>query len=395
MKVKLNSSKISVKKIIIITISIVLAIVLLLFSFVVIDSIPSDFKPDRFGPFSNETYPLEVEKAVKANTKFKLSKSTTISKPENHLIDKNVTCVYELSYNRYPIITTELEASRLTTAYAMSILDMSYEKASIFTMNDKTVVPYLFMYPVERNINLGITVESDGKLSQSILYTKNKCADISIVSSDGLISLLYYAEENKTDLVYKNFANDALVFFTSVDNPVESIYKDDLKAIYNGKIRNWKKLGGQNIKINKYERYIHSSAQEAFEIYVLDMYQQQKEWVEILDVHMHESDRQEYINSTNSIGYCLKSQFDVSYAKDHNIKILKINDIFPTDETISNGAYPLSVPYYYVYKLKDKSNTAGQFTDWMLSNEGLKCLYAAGLIPTKNIEEKFFNYSES
>ncbi len=366
-----------------VTTLVVLAAFLMLFFFQRNDSIPSDFEPDSFGPFSNKTYPLEVGESAKAKTKFKLSKTTSISNPENHLINKNVDCVYELSYGSYPIITTELGASRLTTAYAMSILDMTYEKARIFTISDKTVVPYLFMYPVDRNINLGITVEKNGKLSQSILYTENKCADISIVSSDGLTSLLYYAKESKIDLAYKNFANDALVVFTAIDNPVESICKDDLKAIYSGKIRNWKKLGGQNKMIKKYERYIHSAAQEAFEIYALDMYQQQKEWAEILDIEMHESDRQEYINAPNSIGYCLKSQFDVSYAKNDNIKILKIDNMLPTEENISGGIYPLSVPYYYVYKSKDTSNTAKQFVDWMLSDEGTTCLYAAGLIPVK------------
>lgn len=382
MKVKFLNSKISTKKSVIITISVVLVAILMLFSFMVIDSIPSDFESDRFGPFSNKTYPLKVEESLEAKSKFKLSKSAILSDPESHLINKSADCVYELSYDNYPIITTQLDASRLTTAYAMSILDMSYDEASTFTMSDKTLMPYLVKYSVNRHINLGFTVEGNDKLSQSILYAENTQADISIVSSDGLISLLHYAKECNTDLAYKNFANDALVIFTSVDNPVESISKDNLKKIYNGKIKNWKKLGGQNRKIKKYDRYVHSAAQEAFEIHVLDMYQQEIDMLELLDVEMHEFDRQEYINSANSIGYCLKSQFDISYSKNDNIKILKIDNISPTEESISNGTYPLSVPYYYVYKTKDTFNTAGKFVDWMLSDEGTNCLYAARLIPT-------------
>ncbi len=383
MKAKIRKLTISNKKLILITIIVVFIGFLILFLFKLIDSISTDFESDQFGAFSNKIYPLEVEESIEAKTKFKLSERTVISNTQNHLINNNADYVYELSYGNYPIITTELDSSRLTTAYAMSILDMTYEEASIFTIKDKTVVPYLFMYPVERNINLGTVIENNGEISQTILNTKQKYADISIVSSDGLTSLLYYAKENNIDVVYKNFANDALVIFTSIDNPVESISKDDLKAIYNGDIKNWKKLGGENKKIKKYERYIHSSAQEAFEIYALDMYQQQKEWVEILDVKQHKSDRQEYINTPYSIGYCLKSQFDVSYAQNDNIKILKINDTLPTQENILNGTYPLSVPYYYVYKSNDESNIAGQFVDWMLTDEGIKCIYYAGLIPKK------------
>lgn len=392
MKAKIRKSN---KKLMLITFIVVFIAFLILFLIEAIDKIPNDFESDQFGPFSNKTYELEVKDSIAAKTKFKLSEKSPISNTKNHLINKNADYVYELSYGSYPIFTTELDASRLTTAYAMSILDMTYEKAGIFTADDKTVVPYLFMYPVDRNINLGVNVENDGEISQTILSANQKYADISIVSSDGLISLKYYAKENNTDIVYKNFANDALVFFTSVDNPVESITKDELKSIYNGNIRNWKKLGGQNKRIKKYERYINSSAQEAFEIYVLDMYQQQKEWVEILNIENHKSDRQEYINSPQSIGYCLKSQFDVSYAKNKNIKILKINDILPKEETISNGTYPLNVPYYYVYKLIDEANTAGQFADWMLTNEGIECMYSTGLVPTYNEDEYIFSDGES
>lgn len=382
MKARVRKLTISNKRLIVIAFVTILAAFSILFLFQFIDKIPTDFVSDQFGPFSDKVYPIEVEESVIGKNQFKLSQRNPISDTKNHLIDDNADYVYEISYGSYPIITTELGATRLTTAYAMSILDMTYEKACLFTSEDKTVVPYLFMYPANRNINLGLSAENDGKICQTILDV-NENADVSIVSSDGLISLQYYAEESNIDLVYNNFANDAIVVFTSADNPVESISKDELKAIYNGDIKNWKRVGGPNKKIKRYERSVFSPAQKAFEIYALDIYQQQKEWTEILDVKLHESDRQEYINSPYSIGYCLKSQFDLSYAKDDNIKILKINGVLPTEEKISNGTYPLSVLYYYVYKSDDKLDVAGKFADWMMSNEGINCIYSAGLIPVK------------
>ena len=295
---------------------------------------------------------------------------------------------------------TEIKSSgfivdTLEAALWVTLQPDSYEKAVVFTGDDKTSVPHLFMYHIDRDINLGTVVENNGETSQTILTATDKYADISIVSSDGLISLMYYSKEKDVDIIYKNFANDALVIFTSIDNSVDSISKEDLKAIYNDDIKNWRKLGGQNKRINKYERYLHSPAQEAFEIYALDMFQQQKEWNEILNVTPHEYDRQEYINTSQSIGYCLKSQFDVSYAQNDNIKILAINDFLPTEENISNGTYPLVVPYYYCYKSNDEFDTAEKFADWMLTDEGLKCIYSAGMIPTNMEKEYTFIDGES
>lgn len=396
MKVNKKHSIVSIKKIVLITLAVCFTVLVISFLlFRAINKTSSDFESDQFGSFSNKTYALEIEDSIEAKTKFKLSDKSELLNFQNNIIDDEADSVYELSYGSYPIITTELAASRLTTAYAMSILGMSYEKAMVFTGKDKTVVPHLFMYPVERNINLGTVVEENGAISQTILNTKDNYADISIVSSDGLISLMYYAKENKVDLVYKNFAKDALVVFTSAENSIDSISKEELKAIYNGNIKNWSKLGGSNKKILKYERCIHSPAQEAFEIYALDMYQQQKEWNEILDITAHKYDRQEYVNSSNSIGYCLKSQFDIAYAQDDDIKILKIEDTLPTEKNIISGIYPLCVPYYYVYKLEDEHSTAERFVDWMQTDEGIKCIRSAGMISTNTEKEYLFIDGES
>lgn len=392
MKVNTKKSTTSNKKLILLgAVSVFLALLIVLLC-VFIDPTDNNYNivPDQFGPFSDKVYPLEVEDSIEARIKFKLSDQFTISNPQNNLIDSNADYVYEVSYGSYPIITTELDATRLTTAYAMSILDMTYDEAISFTSQDKTVLPHLVKYTVERNKNLGIDVDSDGKVTQTILNTKTEYADISIVSSDGLISLMYYAGECATDIVCKNFVNDAVVIFTSIDNPVDSISKKELKAIYNGEIEDWSELGGEDEEICKYERCKYSSAQKAFDIYVFDKYQEEKKWSEILDVPSHADDRQEYENTPFSIGYCLKSQFDVSYAKDKSIKILEIDDIYPDDENISTRTYPLTVPYYYAYKLNDEDDTAEQFVEWMQTDEGLKCIYSAGLIPTKNEEEYCF-----
>lgn len=384
MQVRINK-KLPNKTLILLVVIALVVITTILGICIFFDSDDDNFISDQFGPFSSKTFPIVVEESPNAKTKFQLSERvvTDESKVESGSVPIRL---YEQNYGSYPIITTELDATRLTTAFAMSILDMDFETASIFTGDDKTVMPYLVKYDLGRQFTFDVKLDSDGKLCQTKIKCDNRSADISIVSS-GLLELMLWSEKTNTDIVYNVFASDALVIFTSSENPVDSITKDQLKDIYQGKIKNWKKVSGENKKIKKYERSVYSAAQMAFEAYALDVLIKENDWNEILNTSDKADDREEYINSSASIGYALKSQFNLTYTKDKNIKILKIDGAFPTEENILNGTYPLSVPYYYVYKLSDELSTGGQFADWIQSDEGENCMRAVGLIPTFSKKE--------
>lgn len=340
------------------------------------------YESDQFGPFSSKTFPIAVDESPIAKTMFQLSEK--VVKEESKVENGSVPIrMYEQDYGSYPIITTELDATRLTTAFAMSILGMDFETASKFTLEDKTVMPYLLKYQLERSITFNVETDTDKKLCQTKLVCEGKYADLSIVSGKGLGDLMLWSKKTETDIVYNIFATDALVIFTSTDNPVDSITKEQLVDIYEGKIKNWSKLEGENRRIKLYERSVNSAAQKAFEKYVLNQ-SKEVDWDEILNTADGEDDREEYINSPVSIGYCLKSQFDITYAKDNTIKLLKIDNLLPTEENILNGSYPLWVSYHYVYKLADKSSIGGQFADWIQTSEGEKCIRSVGLIPAFN-----------
>lgn len=382
MKVILNKKKTNKK--LVLFVSLVLILVIIGGIFINFSS-DNNFISDQFGPFSTKSFPIVVDESPIAKSKFQLSEKIIIDEAFSQNGSVPIR-LYEQNYGTYPIITTELDANRLCTAFAMSILDMNFETASKFTEDNKTVMPYLVKYNLGRQFTSGVELDSDGKLCQTKIKCDNKSADISIVSS-GLLELMLLSKETNTDIVYNIFASDALVVFTSSDNPIDSITKEELKKIYQGEIKNWKKVSGENKKIKKYERSLYSAAQTAFEAYVLDELINEKNWNEILNTANHSDDREEYINSSVAIGYALKSQFDLTYAKDENIKILKMDNIFPTEENILNGSYPLSVPYYYVYKLSDDLLAGGQFADWIQTDEGEKCIRAVGLIPVFNEKE--------
>ena len=229
MKVSTNKPISKKTKLLLSLFVIVVAIFIMLICFG-IDSSDANFESDRFGAFSKEDFPITVEESPIAKTKFHLSdKTITESKNEKEIVPIRM---YQQGYGTYPIITTELDATRLTTAFAMLILDMDYDTDKVFTSEDKTIMPYLVNYNVGRAITFNVEKDVDNKLCQTKLICDNVSADLSIVS-DGLTELIKWSENMQKDIVYNLFATDAIVVFTSVENPVDSITQEQLKAIYN------------------------------------------------------------------------------------------------------------------------------------------------------------------
>ncbi|MDR1642266.1 MAG: hypothetical protein LBT59_21450, partial [Clostridiales bacterium] len=70
--------------------------------------------------------------------------------------------------------------------------------------------------------------------------------------------------------------------------------------------------------------------------------------------------------------------------KSDNIKILKIEGIEATQETMAAETYPLSVGYYGVARESDGPDSVGhKFLEWILSDEGQECVAQAGYVPIR------------
>ena len=88
----------------------------------------------------------------------------------------------------------------------------------------------------------------------------------------------------------------------------------------------------------------------------------------------------EYKNDSASIGYSYKYYVDALY-KNENIKILKIDGVSPDVKNLRTKSYPFTTCYYGVIRADDQTRTGGLFLDWMLSEEGQRCIKQAGYIP--------------
>ena len=82
------------------------------------------------------------------------------------------------------------------------------------------------------------------------------------------------------------------------------------------------------------------------------------------------------------LGYSIYYYFnnmDMIYSTKSQLKLLAIDGVHPNDETIANGTYPLSNNTYVVIR-KDtpKDSPARKMAEYMLTEEGQKCVEEAG-----------------
>ena len=61
------------------------------------------------------------------------------------------------------------------------------------------------------------------------------------------------AKTNNIDLILTPIGKEAFVFFVNSQNKVDNLSKENIKDIYTGKIKNWKELGGDNMRIKAYQ----------------------------------------------------------------------------------------------------------------------------------------------
>jgi phosphate transport system substrate-binding protein len=172
------------------------------------------------------------------------------------------------------------------------------------------------------------------------------------------------------------------VFITHKDNPVNSLTAEQIRGIYSGKITNWKEVGGSDCPITPFQRDENSGSQTTMEKQVMQGMAMLKPEAAQVPGDMGDlvDSVAEYRNGAGSIGYTFKYYIETLY-KNENIKMLRVDGVAPDDTAIQSEAYPFWVYYYGVIRAGDEKKTGGLFLDWVLSNEGQRCVRQAGYCP--------------
>ena len=200
-------------------------------------------------------------------------------------------------------------------------------------------------------------------------------------------SELQMAKENNLELEIIPVTKDALVFLVNANNPVDSVSLAQLRNVYAGKIKSWRDLGGSRENIVAYQRPIDSGSQTLFLRQVMDGLQPMEppnEWV-IQEMAGLVESISNYDNSLNAIGYSMFYYVNNMYGNSR-FKLLGIDGVMPTRDTITKGEYPLEDHYYAVMrKGMPEECPARKLVDWLVSDEGQSLVIRAGYIPLRPV----------
>ncbi len=248
--------------------------------------------------------------------------------------------------------------------------------------------------PLETGIKaqlLGITWEEAGELVEhhkthiSFGNLLDGTADLifSVPISDEQKAL---AEEKGVSLTFTPVAKEGFVFCVNANNPVDSLTMEQLRDIYSGRITNWKELGGEDEPIVPFQRNKDSGSQNYMTEFMGDtpLAEAPNEYI-LGEMGAILNMISSYDNGRGSIGYSVYSYAAQMYADANKIKLIAVDGIKPTKQTMADGSYPLSSCTYIITTDKADENTL-KFTEWAASDEGQRCVLECGYLPVNGME---------
>lgn len=186
-------------------------------------------------------------------------------------------------------------------------------------------------------------------------------------------------ETNRTELYAElnPVAWDALAIIVHKNNPIDNLTTQQIKDLYEGKITNWKQLGGHDAPIKLYARegtisgvgyairqYIFKDGGKAFTTKYL-------------------------VKSSGPLEKAVEKDAEamgitgVSSARKRNVKIINFDGKTPTFENLKMGKYQLYRPLYLVTSPRP-SPKVKDFVRFAMSADGRKILRENNVVPYRD-----------
>lgn len=193
------------------------------------------------------------------------------------------------------------------------------------------------------------------------------------------------ADQRGIKLHLTPIGKEAFVFFVNSKNNVNRLSLDQIKGIYAGKITNWSEVGGKDAAIRAFQRPQDSGSQTALQRLMGDTPLMEAPSEDIATgMGGIINEVSQYKNYKNAIGYTFR-YYSNEMVKNKEIKLLEIDGVAPTRETIRDNTYPIASEFYIVTAGEPTGNVK-KLIDWVLSEEGQALVEKAGYVSLKSAE---------
>jgi phosphate transport system substrate-binding protein len=248
-------------------------------------------------------------------------------------------------------------------------------KNTITIKGSTTVLPIAQMAAevfMDRNPDVNISVQGGGS-GMGIASIIDGTCDIADSSRPIKDKELKKAKNKSINLKANVVAMDGIAVIVHPSNKMNGITKKQIKDIYTGKISNWAELGGADKKIVVISRDTASGTFEAFNKLALD---KEKVRPDALMQTSNQAVATIVAKTPGAIGYV-----GLGYLSP-KVKVLTIDGVAPSKETVRSGKYPLARPLF-MYTNGEPEGLVKEFIDFVLSEEGQKLVEEIGYISIK------------
>ena len=254
------------------------------------------------------------------------------------------------------LLTTTAAAGQLVIKGSTTVLPIA----------QKVAEAYMAEHP---GTKITISGGGSGNGIKAIVDGTTDIADSSRFIKDKEVAL---AVEKGVYPVPFSVAYDCIVPVVHPSNSVQDLSLEQLKDIYQGKIKNWKQVGGPDRKIVVISRDTSSGTYEVWEGKVL---KKERVYPGALLQASNGAVAQAVAKNPNAIGY-----IGLGYLND-TVKATSVNGIVGSTATTLNGTFPISRPLYMFTNKWPKDDVA-KFINYILHPEkGQKLVEKAGFVP--------------
>jgi len=220
---------------------------------------------------------------------------------------------------------------------------------------------------------------SGGGSGEGIKALIDKSADIATSSREIKDKEVELAKSRGVNPVAHTVAIDALTPIVHPKNKVNGLTIDQLSQIYQGKIKNWEEVGGDDLQIVVVSR---DSSSGTFET-----------WGHLVLNNAKVTPRAQLQASSGAVVQAVsKNRYAISYVGigylNKSVKALTVNGVPATAKTALSKEYPIARPLYMYTNGQPAGEIAG-FIKFVLSLAGQKLVAKEGFIPvTAEAKEK-------